>query len=198
MDDELKDLWRLNTSEVELSEKKIDTIVKSKSTTLIAKIVNTIKIEHIINIISFPIFLALTVYKQLFIFTLLVVLLYVPFLIYYHKLLQKLKQAKIQLNVHDYLINCYQNLKAFVMHYKIATTSMATISFFVGLHYDSDRGKVGSLQELWADENTNYFMLILFIVIGILISFGIMWTIIHLLYAGKMKKLKGMIEELEN
>lgn len=198
MDNELKDLWSLNASDVELSEKKIDMIVKSKSTTLIAKIIKTIKVEHIINIISFPILLVLTIYQRMFLFTLLVVVIYIPFLIYYQKLLQKLKQAKIELNVHDYLINCYKNLKAFVLHYKIASTSLAAISFFVGLNYDLHGDRLNSFEELWLIEGTNHFMLILLIAIGLFITFAIMWIIIHLLYANKMKKLRRMIEELES
>ncbi|PTB96876.1 hypothetical protein C9994_05285 [Marivirga lumbricoides] len=197
MDNELKDLWSLNTSDVELSEKKIDTIVKSKSTTLIAKIIKTIKIEHIINLISFPLFLALTIYESKFILSIFTIVLFVPFLIYYNRLLIKLKQAKIELNVHDYLIKCYKNLKAFVLHYKIASTSLAVISFFISLNYDFQKGEIKSVEELRL-ENSNYLESIFAIVIGLIILFAVMWTIIHLLYAGKMKKLKRMIEELEN
>ncbi|MBK6266424.1 hypothetical protein JKA74_15370 [Marivirga sp. S37H4] len=195
MENELKDLWRLNTSEVEVSDKKIDEIISYKSTNIISRIIKTMKVEHYMNIIAFPIFFISLIYFSMLVEAILTVVVFVPFLWYYQTLLNKLNKAKIQLSVHDYLLACYENLQVFVAHYKIASVFLVAIAFFVTTRATWSESIDHKILNSEGEINISY---LLSIAIGLAFSIGSMLMIIHLLYGRKMKILKSMIEELEN
>lgn len=194
-DDKLKNLWKQNKSSVEVSENQVDDILKLKSNSVIARIIKTIRTEHILNIVSFPIIFSLLLYFNMYLEIILMVIIYLPFLIYYHFLLRRLKKAKIELNVHDYLLACYSNFKSFINHYRIAGVILGLVGYFIG--FMITRHDKTHPFALLAEDGSLEIWLIIVLFFGAVLSFGFIWWIIHLLYGKKLKKLKLMIEELE-
>lgn len=195
-DDKLKNLWKQNKSSAEVSDNQVDDILKHKSNSVIARIIKTIKTEHIFNIVSFPIIFSLLIYYNMYIETILMVVIYLPFLIYYHFLLRRLKKAKIELNVHDYLLACYSNFKSFINHYRIAGVVLGLVGYIIG--FMIGRHDNSHPFAIFKQDGSLEIALILFLFFGALLSFGFIWWIIHLLYGKKLKALKLMIEELED
>ena len=195
MENDLKNIWHKKQANIELPKEKIDNITKIRSTNIIDKISKTIKMEHWINIVSYPIITTACIYYDGYLEALFVSLIFIPFLFYYHNLLNKLKKVDIQSNVIEYLKSCQSIFQKFVSHYKRIGVLLTIISFFVGLNLTG--GFLEMLHEIKMKDIRDQVLTISFLLMGILFSIALVLIIVRLLYGKKLKALNTMIEELE-
>lgn len=195
MDNELKDIWKMDQPDVELSEEKVESIINKKSYSLLGKIIKTVRMEHLFNMILTPLMVGLLIYVDRPITATLAAFLVAPFIIYYQRLLNKLKKNHLELNVHDYLVQSYKQLKAFVRHYQLASIVLIFFSFLIGAQYgfelnshDEQPLDYSKFLEPWA-----------LVTMGITLVFMLVFIygLIYLLYGRRIKKLRKMVEELE-
>jgi len=195
MDNDLKNIWHIKQPDIGLTDEKIDDITKNRSTNIIEKIKKTIKTEHWINIISYPVITVVCLFYGKYWEAALISMVFIPFLIYYRNLLNKLKKVDIQSNVTDYLKSCYEIIHKFVNHYKTIGASTTVIAFFVGLNLTGDFFEI--VDKIKGFDLKGQITSILVFILGLVFSIALVIVIIKLLYDKKLKALHTMIEELE-
>jgi len=192
MQDELKDLWQSANAKNDISSEQLDQIISNKSTNLIEKLTKTVRFEHYFNILVSPIIVGLFIFESQFRLALILGLMLLSIITYYHFLLKKLRNHKIELNVHDYLVNSYRAFKSFINHYYIACFFIIGVSLYAGFELGLGLLTDDNQPEIFNESEDLYFLLF-----TVIITISITYLFIYLLYGRKIMRLKKIIEELE-
>lgn len=195
MENDIKNIWKKEQGNVALEENQIDNLLKQESSSLINRIIKTIKTEHILNIVALPIFLIIFIYNKMLIEAVACLLIFVPFIVYYQKLIKVLKIDAISLSTHDYLVNSYDKLKRFIRHYKIVGSSITIVGFLFGIRYGT--GWEETYHEIITTIGYKFWVKIIVLIVGLVFSIFLFHKIIQILYGKKMKALKLLIDDLE-
>lgn len=192
---DIKDIWKLESSRVPLEDKSVDKMLQQDSTHMLDRIIKTLKKEHKLNFVIYPIIFVALLYFQLYVEAGLCLIIFVSTVYYYNKLLSELRINSIALSTYEYLKHSYRILKKFMNHYKISGAVLTIAGFTVGLLYSGGWDKLynkfdqASVKELW--------LAITYIALGLMVSVGIFFKLIDLVYIKKMKSLKLLINDLE-
>jgi len=195
MDKDIKDIWKLDSSKNPLQDEEVDKLLQQDSTNMLDRIIKNLKKEHKLNFILYPIILVTLLYYQLFLEAGFCLVIFISTVYYYNKLLFQLSINSITLNTYEYLKHSYRILEKFMNHYKISGAVLTIAGFTVGLLYSGGWDKLSnkfdqaSGKELW--------LAITYIALGLIVSVGIFFKIIDLVYSKKMKSLKLLIKDLE-
>ncbi|MDW3193825.1 MAG: hypothetical protein R8G66_15745 [Cytophagales bacterium] len=170
----------------------IDEAIKGKSRNTLYWIKVILWIEFWINVISFPfivlMFLEMESYGFLIFFSLLVAV----YLVYYLFLIRSINQFNYLADVRSSLKKLYKYLNFYLLHYKVLIWTVFPGSFIYGLWLGIEQ----SGEDFPRDAQSWLKLIgISIICIGLMILIG-NWMV-NLIYGKKIKRLKGMVKELE-
>ncbi len=194
-DIDIQGLWEKGKQANRSTEPEIDIdqAIKGKSRTTLYWIKIILWMEFWINVISTPIIikmlLELESYPLLGFFLVLVAV----YLIYYLFLIRLINKFNYLNDVKSSLKRLYKYLNFYLLHYKVLVWTIFPGSWIYGFWVGFKEGSGGEMPEglkAWA-------ILIGFLVVTIGIMILISTWLINLIYGRKIKRLKGMVQELE-
>lgn len=182
-----KQISRSNEPEID-----IDQAIKGKSRTTLFWIKVILWIEFWINVVSTPLivvmFLEMEAHGAMIFFLVLVAV----YLVYYLFLIRSINQFSYLNDVKSSLKRLYKYLNFYLLHYKVLVWTVFPGSFIYGLWVGINQ----SGDELPDDPKFWWIMAgILVVGVGLFILVG-SW-LVNLIYGKKIKRLKGMVQELE-
>ncbi len=187
-EDDLKNIWKM-TQKSAAEKTDISSVYTSKSTNLIDKILDTIKLEQRMNVILFPAIVIFFGVLEEYLLAIISLVLGIGAILYYRNLILKLNRSSVEHSVVDYLNECYLSIRVFRRHYLTIGVVMFIFGFCMGSNLVSDlfEGEVENLTKV----------VIVSIGIGVL-AFICVHIIFYFLYGKNVKKLKESVEALRN
>ena len=194
MQDELKNIWESASQPVEISDERVEKIINKKSLNLVEKLTKAVRFEHIFNMIVSPLLVAICVWMEVYKLALILSAMLIPILLYYHFLIEKLYNHRIELNVYEYLKESYATLKRFILHYYLAAIFILLISLYAGYELGETMlgNHIGVIDQKSFNEDIYYWSVVA------IISIALAYLFIYLLYGRKLRRLKKIIKELES
>ncbi|MEL6560582.1 MAG: hypothetical protein AAFQ94_20490 [Bacteroidota bacterium] len=197
---DIKDIWAKGKSQG-FSEMKLDVddVIGKKSKNVLYWVKFILWIEFWINVASLP-FLVWAIfqhdyYPQFRNFTIFTSILIVMYLFYYQFLINKIKAFDYTSDVYSSLQRIYRYLKFYLLHYRVIVWVFMPLASIYSINL--------SLEQL-ADEgvmiekgSAEYWTFIAFMGGLYLFIILVMHFLVNLIYGRKIKRLKGMISELE-
>ncbi len=182
-----KQISRSNEPEID-----IDQAIKGKSRTTLFWIKVILWIEFWINVVSLPLMVLMFLEMESYGFMAFFIALVLVYLVYYLFLIRSINQFNYLSDVKSSLKRLYKYLNFYLLHYKVLVWTVFPGSFIYGLWL----GIHESGDELPDDPKFWWIMAgILVVGVGLFILIG-SWMV-NLIYGRKIKRLKGMVEELE-
>lgn len=194
-DIDIQGLWAKGKQASRSNEPQIDIdeAIKGKSRNTLYWIKVILWIELLINIISTPFIIAMfkeTEQEGALVFFLIILVIYVA---YYIFLIRSINQFNYLSDVRSSLKRLYKYLNFYLLHYKVLIWTVFPGSFIYGLWL----GMKESGEEIPTDEPRfwAYIIGISIVFIALMVLIG-SW-LVNLIYGKKIKRLKGMVKELE-
>jgi|GEM_PF-3254639 len=201
-DQELKSLWQ--TDLIKQEKPDIDKLFHSKSIGVLGKLQKTAKWEHYVNIIVSVLFVTFLLFQEKWWHSFGFAVFLTGIIVYYKKLYDKITNITYTENVLEYLTDIYHTLKDFKKRYLIGIIVIFPISYALGFELGYDLGhEINSVEEVNQEKNNldstyDWFMFILINAVTIVISAFFIHLIFQFFYGKHIKKIKGMIENLES
>jgi len=194
MQDELKNIWESASQPVEISDEKVDKIINKKSLNLVEKLTKAVRFEHVFNMIISPILVTICVFVSEYKLAIILSAMLIPVLLYYHFLIEKLYNHRIELNVYDYLQQSYATLKRFIRHYYVAAIFILIISLYAG--YELGESVIG--ENVGVVDEEKFTNEIYYLSAVMIISIALSYLFIYLLYGRKLRRLRKIIQEFDS
>lgn len=188
---DIKEIWQTQKlSTPELKEGELEAILRNRSQSIVDKLKQFTRIEHIANIVVSIFMIAYFFYKREYAFSGALVFFMTIVIIYYKRLYNKLQAIQPTSDVHEYLIEVHKELRDFVRKYQISLSLLFTIAFGLGLY-------LGMRDKPVADKFNDplFYARIGGVYIA---SLAACFLIVHLVYSSKLKKIRNMLDEIEN
>lgn len=196
MDKDLKDIWQSVGTEEPIEEQKVDFLLKQKSNGVLDRLLITMKHEYKVVKILYPLIVIGLLFFKIFIASALFLTAFVALIFYYEKILSLLKRKSITLNTHDYLKSTYRRLKKYIKYYKYIGLTFVFLSFIAGLEYGEFFDKILAKFHDMSLENIWIIIALYFALVSVFLIFFIVFT--NFKYGKRLKKLKALIDELED
>lgn len=191
---DIQGLWEKGKQASRSNEPEIDIdqAIKGKSKTTLYWIKMILWIEFWINLISMPFIVVMFLEMEATGFLIFFSILVLAYLAYYLFLIRSINQFSYLTDVKSSLKRLYSYLNFYLLHYKVLVWTVFPGSFIYGLWL----GINDSGEEL-PDEPKFWWIMagILILIVGLSILVGT-W-LVNLIYGKKIKRLKGMVKELE-
>lgn len=202
-DQELKSLWQ--TDIIKKEGPDIDKLLHSKSIGILGKLQKTAKWEHYVNIIVSVLFVAFLLFQEKWWHSIGFAVFLTGIIVYYKKLYDKIIHITYTENVLEYLTDIYQTLKDFKKRYLIGMVVIFPISYALGFELGYDLGhELNSIEEANQEKNSldsttyDWFVFVAINIVTIALSAVFIHFIFQFFYGKHIKKIKGMIENLES
>lgn len=171
----------------------IDEAIKGKSKTTLYWIKVILWLELLINVVSAPFIIVMfteTDQLNFLAFFLIILAIYVA---YYIFLIRSINQFNYLSDVRSSLKRLYKYLNYYLLHYKVLIWTVFPGSFIYGLWL----GMQESEEELPTHDLTFWAVIIGISIVSISFMVLIGSWLVNLIYGKKIKRLKGMVKELE-
>ncbi len=187
---DIKEIWQTQKlSAPDLEALELEEMLRNRSQSIVDKLKNFARIEHIANIIVGALMIAYFVYQRDYTFSAVLLVFLIFIIAYYKRLYNKLYAIQPTADVHIYLLEVHRELKDFIRKYQISLTILFTLAFGLGLYLGS---KDTSILERLGNPR------VLIKVLGIYaVSISACFVIIHFTYGQKERKIRSLIKELE-
>lgn len=198
---DIKDIWAKGKlqrfSELTLD---VDAVVGMKSKNVLYWVKFILWIEFWINLVSFP-FLVWSLFQEDYyphyrIVTMATCVLIVLYLFYFQFLINKIKGFDYTGDVYSSLKKIYGYLKFYLLHYRVIVWIIMPLAsiFSISISFDQLANEGINLEK-----GSKEYWTFIAIMGGIyLVIILIMHFMVNLIYGRKIKRLKGMISELES
>ena len=163
-------------------------MLRKRSQSIVEKLKTFTRVEHIANIVVSILMIGL--YKGDYAFSGVLILFMTIIVLYYKRLYNKLHAIQPTSDVREYLIEVHKELRDFVRKYQISLSLLFTIAFGLGLYLGlKDKPIRDKLDDplFYARIGGVY-----------LASLAACFLIVHLVYSSKLKKIKGMLDEMNS
>ena len=203
-DEDLKALWRSDSSTKDTNKPDLDLVFKSKSKGILEKLQKTAKTEHYVNIVVSVLLVGYLFIAQMWYYALGLSVLMTAIVIYYKRLYDKVLNISYTENVLEYLVDIYNTMKDFKKRYFIGLLIIFPIAYILGFELGYDLGNsVESGKEIPEDidKPDSIYKTLAFIGINaatLLISAVFINYLFYFLYGRRIKQVKAMINNLKN
>lgn len=192
MEDDFKNIWKsIGTDQKELSI-DFSKLKEEKSLNIIDRLRRNLKIEHYFNMICSPFLIAHFIFIKNIELAISCTAILGFFIIYYQRLLNKLRRYSFSENVIDYLKTNLVLFKAFNRHYIIASALLILYCILFGVPSYADSSFIAFWPEKIKDQD---FILSTFI--SLISSSLFIFGYIYFVYGKHVKKLRRKIQSLE-
>lgn len=199
---DIKDIWakgklqRFNALTLD-----VDDVIGKKSKNVLYWVKFVLWIEFWINVVSLPIMIWSIFYVEFMpmqkTMTIITTGLVVVYLFYYQFLIRNIKAFDYTEDVYSSLKKIYGYLKFYLLHYRVIVWGVLPVIF--GLTFYMSLDQLANEENITIVPGTAEFWLFLTIMSAFyLFIILIIHFLVNLIYGRKIKRLKGMIAELEN
>lgn len=187
---DIKEIWKTQKlSTPELREDELETMLRSRSQSIVDKLKKITRVEHVANIVVALGMIAFFIYEKEYSLSAFLVA-FMGFIVWYYKrLYNKLQSIQPTADVHVYLIKIHGELKEFIRKYQVSLIIIFTIAFFVGLYYGF-KGKP-------VEERLNSPEFYIRIAVVYVVSLALALFFVYLIYGRWEKKIRRMLKEIE-
>ncbi|MEP5613213.1 MAG: hypothetical protein ABJP45_13240 [Cyclobacteriaceae bacterium] len=187
------DLWNKGKRQSSIQQEiDVEELITKKSKTPLYWIKLILWVEFWLNLISLPVVFIFYRDDDPFLYGVLMPIALLIYLVYYQFLIQKIKAFDYTINVRNGLRKLYGYLNFFFLHYKVLVWLFIPLGYVYGTYV--------ALQKDSPDEVTTKSWLII-IVTGVVVSglISLLFNfLVNLIYGRKIKRLKGIVQELES
>jgi len=194
MENDIRDIWNRERSQIKFSQDSFSKIIQQPSTAPLDKMIRNLKIEHVLNIVGGIGLLVYFIATGSYLWALSVVLLFTPFLIYYQRLLNRIKRIKWGLDIHTYLLECHGLLQAFYRHYRWMMMLGGGLGYLGGIFislYNSDTSMDHNLSLVV------YVFLSMLLLMGAVATYLLIRWFTKKIYGDKLASLEKILEDME-
>ena len=188
---DIKELWKrgdeLNANQYSLEA--IERIIQLQPKNIVSKFIKTLKFEKTLNAVAFTLGSIYFLYELEWIWAVAFMIINVLFYVYYTKIIKQLSTESFDTNVAKYLCNVYHAIRRFILHYKILLWIISLPAFIFGIYIQNPE-KLNSIEAILS------IKIIITLALGFAITIGIGLAILYFMYGKKAKKIKKMIDSL--
>ena len=192
MEDDFKNIWKSIGIDQKAPSIDFSKLKEEKSLNIIDRLRRNLKIEHYFNMIFCPFLIAHFIWIKNIELAISSTVIIGFFILYYQRLLNKLRRYSLSENVIDYLKTNLVLFKAFNRHYNIASLLLILYCILFGIPAYAD----SSFMQFWPEKiKEQAFMLSTFI--SLFSSCLFVFGYIYFVYGKHLKKLRWKIQSLE-
>lgn len=187
---DIREIWQTQKlSTPDLKESELEVMLRKKSQSIVDKLKKFVRIEHIANIIVSILLISYFLYQGDYAFSAALFVFLSFVIIYYKRLYNKLYAIQPTTDVRVYLFDVHRELSDFIKKYMISLTFLFTVAFGFGLY-------IGLKDEYLGDRlRQPGFYIHIFSTFAL--SIAACYLVIHLTYGRKARKIKALLDELE-
>ena len=190
---DIRSIWNKGKAKENPSALRIDILEKKGTKTTLYWVKTILWIEFWLTIVMAPFMVIYINSREVTAWpSSIYVFVSVVYLFYYQFLIRQINSFSYDGNVVESLRKVYKYLRFYVLHYKVVMWISMIIGFIYGFFAPEN-------QEAYAKITTTKEWLIVVAVSLLLLAIigGIMHLLLHLIYGKKIRRLKGMIKDLQ-
>ena len=186
----IKEIWQTQKlSTPDFQEDELERMLRKKSQSIVDKLKKTTRIEHAANIIVSIFLIIFFLYHKEYSFSVFLSIFMFAVVAYYKKLYNKLQSIQPSADVHLYLEQVYEKLNDFINKYQISLSILFTISFMIGLYL--------GIKDKPPGERFNEPSAYVKVIVVYAVALALCFFIVYLLYGKKAKRIKEMLNQIE-